>query len=386
MNIILNAYKKTTNIQPKVYNLGSITTTLQNLLDNSTITIDSKRPIVLSINDLDGYNHKYMFPLNDYDGNFIIGLGKDLKVSDLIEIYSSTPGVQGAQGVQGPAGPLGPVGPAGLTWKGAWVSGTSYVANDAVGYGGASYFCILATSGTSNPSVATTNWALLASQGSQGIQGVQGPTGPQGPAGGTGTLQQTVNNGNVITDAFSGDTTTIFGGGISVSNIFGNSGLSPYELQFKRGDYYGFLQHPGTFTADRTYTLPNTSGTIALTSDVTLQNTLTNGNVFTSNGFTTTITSSAIKVGESSTTGMTLNPEQVIFEKNGGTELMILQFPTSLSGIKQITLPNSTGTVALTSQLPTVSGNYANDAAAASGGIAVGGMYHTSGVVKIRLT
>lgn len=92
-------------------------------------------------------------------------------------------GAQGPQGVQGPAGPLGPVGPAGLNWQGAWVSGTSYVADDAVGYNGASYFCILATSGTSNPTVATTNWALLASQGAQGIQGVQGPTGPQGPAG-----------------------------------------------------------------------------------------------------------------------------------------------------------------------------------------------------------
>jgi hypothetical protein len=89
-------------------------------------------------------------------------------------------GAQGPQGVQGPAGPLGPVGPAGLEWQGSWVSGTSYVADDAVGYGGASYFCILATSGTTTPNLATTNWALLASQGAQGIQGVQGPTGAQG--------------------------------------------------------------------------------------------------------------------------------------------------------------------------------------------------------------
>ena len=92
-------------------------------------------------------------------------------------------GAQGPQGVQGPAGPLGPVGPAGLNWQGQWVSGTSYVADDAVGYGGASYFCILATSGTTTPNLATTNWALLASQGAQGIQGVQGPTGAQGASG-----------------------------------------------------------------------------------------------------------------------------------------------------------------------------------------------------------
>lgn len=99
-----------------------------------------------------------------------------------IEDIASTVGVgaQGPQGVQGPAGPLGPVGPAGLEWQGIWVSGTSYVADDAVGYDGASWFCILATSGTTTPDLDTTHWALLASQGAQGDQGVQGPTGAQG--------------------------------------------------------------------------------------------------------------------------------------------------------------------------------------------------------------
>ena len=96
-------------------------------------------------------------------------------------------GSQGPQGVQGPAGPIGPVGPAGLNWQGSWTSGTSYIADDAVGYAGASWFCILATSGTTTPNLDTTHWALLASQGAQGPQGVQGPTGAQGPAGGSTT-------------------------------------------------------------------------------------------------------------------------------------------------------------------------------------------------------
>ena len=122
-----------------------------------------------------------------------------------------------------------------------------------------------------------------------------------------------------------------------------------------------------------------------IVSGQTLQQITDNGNTITSGGNTTRLTSSSIKVGESSTSGMTLNSSQLIFEKSGGTELMLLQFPTALSGIKQITLPNSTGTIALTSQLPTVSGDYINDAAAAAGGILVGGLYHTSGVVKIRL-
>ena len=30
--------------------------------------------------------------------------------------------------------------------------------------------------------------------------------------------------------------------------------------------------------------------------------------------------------------------------------------------------------------------NYANDGAAASGGVPVGGLYHTAGAVKVRLT
>lgn len=35
---------------------------------------------------------------------------------------------------------------------------------------------------------------------------------------------------------------------------------------------------------------------------------------------------------------------------------------------------------------PTVARNYANDAAAATGGIPVGGLYHTAGAIKIRLS
>jgi len=99
------------------------------------------------------------------------------------QISSIPSGPQGEQGIEGPAGPPGPVGPAGLEWKGSWSSGFSYVEDDAVGYNGASWFCILATSGTTAPNLDPTHWALLASQGAQGIQGEQGPVGPQGPAG-----------------------------------------------------------------------------------------------------------------------------------------------------------------------------------------------------------
>ena len=180
-------------------------------------------------------------------------------------------GAQGPQGVQGPAGPLGPVGPAGLNWQGAWVLGTSYVADDAVGYGGASYFCILATSGTTTPNLATTNWALLASQGAQGIQGVQGPTGAQGASGGAGTLQQTVTNGNTITDGIT--TMTVLADSIKTNDFLGGkielvstAGDNPY-LKFALPSSAGktvTLTSADSQAASRTIKLPDASGTVAL--------------------------------------------------------------------------------------------------------------------------
>lgn len=115
------------------------------------------------------------------------------KFTEAMAAVAAVPsGPQGAQGIQGPQGEqgaVGPAGPAGLEWKGAWAAATTYVADDAVGYGGASYFCILGITGNvlnTNPATDTTHWALLAAQGAQGqtgATGAQGPTGPQGPAG-----------------------------------------------------------------------------------------------------------------------------------------------------------------------------------------------------------
>jgi hypothetical protein len=127
--------------------------------------------------------------LSKYEGDNT--LARIAHVNQVVDELNSTNlvGAAGPQGVQGPTGPQGvpgPVGPAGLTWRSSWVAGTSYSLNDAVGFGGASYFCILATSGTTTPNLATTNWALLASQGAigaTGATGAQGPTGPQGPVG-----------------------------------------------------------------------------------------------------------------------------------------------------------------------------------------------------------
>lgn len=104
-----------------------------------------------------------------------------------IDNIQLTPGATGAQGIQGIPGPIGP---AGLEWRGAWVSGTSYIADDAVGYNGASWFCILATSGTTVPSTDTAHWALLAAQGATG------PIGPAGAGAAAKTTAVLLSNGN----------------------------------------------------------------------------------------------------------------------------------------------------------------------------------------------
>ena len=120
-------------------------------------------------------------------------LARIAHINQLIDQLNSANliGPAGPQGVQGPIGPqgaIGPVGPAGLNWQGAWSASGTYVIDDAVGYNGASWFCIgnVGPSATP-PDVDTANWALLAAEGAQGpigATGAQGPTGPQGPAGG----------------------------------------------------------------------------------------------------------------------------------------------------------------------------------------------------------
>lgn len=112
-------------------------------------------------------------------------------------------GPQGIQGIQGPVGPkgdkgdTGPSGATGLEFKGAYDNATTYVANDAVVYNGATYFSISTSTGihpTGDPT-SGDHWVLMASQGAtgpagpqgvQGIQGVPGPTGPTGAKGETG--------------------------------------------------------------------------------------------------------------------------------------------------------------------------------------------------------
>lgn len=275
------------------------------------------------------------------------------------------PGVQGEQGIPGTAGA---VGPAGLNWQGTWVSGTSYVADDAVAYDGASWFCILATSGTTAPDLDTTHWALLASQGAQGIQGIQGIQGLQGIQGIQGspaaqTLQETVDLGNTINEG--GFTLELTSSSIKVDEI--STGISAAynsdKLTFVKNTYTTQLTPASTLTDDRVIILPNESGTIALLSDIPLATTpsldevLEAGNaamdrnaIFASSaGAQTVIYPGDINVNYGSSTA-DLYPYNLTFGNSSG--LIELQPPGTITGVRTLTLPDASGTVALTSNIP----------------------------------
>jgi len=86
--MIINILKdtKTDSVQPKVYDLGQVTTTLQDLLDESNITITDEQTIILKITDVDDNVNYYLLPLPDYKGSSVYGLGKNIQDSDLINI------------------------------------------------------------------------------------------------------------------------------------------------------------------------------------------------------------------------------------------------------------------------------------------------------------
>jgi hypothetical protein len=110
------------------------------------------------------------------DDDYLTGA---ITVQDFINQVGT--GTTGAQGPIGPQGVPGPVGPAGLNWQGLWSALTTYADNDAVSFGGASYFCynpLGVGPSASDPTIDTANWALLASQGAIGPQGPQGIQGP----------------------------------------------------------------------------------------------------------------------------------------------------------------------------------------------------------------
>jgi hypothetical protein len=292
-----------------------------------------------------------------------------------IEDLAATVGVgsEGPQGVEGPAGPPGPVGPAGLEWQGEWVSGTSYVADDAVGYDGASWFCILATSGTTAPDVDSTHWALLASQGAVGPAGAQGPTGPQGPAGSasaqtSGTLEiENVSPYQIL----SYDLNTIITTGASDKVVLPSSApVGKIVYVFARSNFSSFTVRGNQAGS----ALISTGGVSTQTSSITvrpnesylftslgggfwkseaigpnLQQVVDNGNTVASGNFKTTLQSTGI-ISENivSLSKIEVIPTQIkLIRNNAGLRQTNLYCSLTPTDNRNIYLPDASGTVAL---------------------------------------
>jgi Collagen triple helix repeat (20 copies) len=203
-------------------------------------------------------------------GNFNVQAGSDPTVWAVLAQQGAV-GLTGPQGLTGATGAVGATGPTGangvtgntgatgaigLVWKGAWVNGPSYVANDAVSYNGASYISLQTSSGVLPTN--TSYWSLLAGQGATGATGPTGPVGPTGPigtgvtgpAGATGATGATGSGGLTLKDK----------NGVSQGNLVSFDSSFYYTVQ--NAGYFYQVGADGTFPAAQIYwTGPNCTGT-----------------------------------------------------------------------------------------------------------------------------
>ena len=359
-------------------------------------------------------------------------------ISDIINLVT-TAGPQGSigpigpQGVVGPAGVAGvagPVGPAGLNWQGSWSTAGVYVLDDAVGYGGASWFCTSPTGPSGiTPDSDPASWALLASEGAigpAGAAGTQGPTGAQGPIGATGTQGivgpigltgpqgpagvppvKTIGSVSAGTNPFTilpYSINTVYtssaGRGVFLPDtasltigteilVYAGNNFSEFTIRGAVGGPASPISLGGIDSSTSAFDiLPNQNYKFTYTGlgywkgeavGPSLQQVFNVGNTIANNGFTTTLTNTSIKVAASGNSGMTLNSSQIISEKNGGLDLAILQFPTTFSGIKLWNLPSISGTIATTSDI-TLQGAFTNGNTMVSGNFKTGVFDSTDGV------
>lgn len=156
-----------------------------------------------------------------YGLDFITSKDRDdaLEKLDITEAMLS-PGKQGPQGVPGP------VGPAGLTWRSVYDSEVVYNKDDAVGYQGASYYCLIDSTKDIAPLPVNENWALLASQGAQGQKGDTGDTGLRGATGAQGIQGEKGDKGDTGSQGIQGQT-----GPQGVSGVFDVTTLTDSDVK-----------------------------------------------------------------------------------------------------------------------------------------------------------
>ena len=164
----------------------------------------------------------------------------------------------------------------------------------------------------------------------------------------------------------------IFGGGGEITSVDFRMGTSAPLLRLFEasggGSFFGGITL-GNLSAERTYTLPDATGTIALTSDIGANTNLANtdltatGNrIYDANSASLTF-SSLSNVDFSGFTTATFNGNKLLLTNGASTPILALQEPSgggtfaaniivgNLTAERILTLPNATGTIALTSDV-----------------------------------
>lgn len=168
---------------------------------------------------------------------------------------------------------------------------------------------------------------------------------------GVPTLQSVTDSGNTITA--SGYETIITAGSIAVGTVgFGYTLLNPDYFQLNNGSNYINLNLPDVLTGNRTIKFPDAAGTIALTSDVTLQKAVTGGNNFVSGFSKITLTGIITVENTSLLTKSTLEHNKLSFTSNAsGLKTTNLRQSLTPTVNRTIYLPDADGTIALTSDI-----------------------------------
>lgn len=109
-------------------------------------------------------------------------------------------------------------------------------------------------------------------------------------------------------------------------------------LEGTTDDAYEMTLSAGDPTADRTITLPDSTGTVALTSDLTSYITASSTDTLTNKTLTSPIVS-----------GLSLSDASIVFEGTTADDYETTISVTDPTADRTITFPDSTGTVALTS-------------------------------------
>jgi hypothetical protein len=201
------------------------------------------------------------------------------------------------------------------------------------------------------------------------------------------TLNDVLDNNNVsLLDAYIGqlnifDTESDDYGSLRLnSNVFEVSAASGNTILNIDNGYLTVYQNGGdsatiffTGSSNRNYELPDADGVIALTDDLLNYVPYTGATESIDLGNYDIYTAGNARLGDDGTVwGSSFQ-----FPNNGSLQ--------SIGDNVAWVLPNENGTIALTIDLPQVVNNFPNDAAALDGGIAIGGLYHNNGVVRIRL-